>query len=245
MLPWDTEYENRFLETPEVLKLIDKAIEQKKGISLARFGIGEITYLSYETSPILVENFQRYEQYAGVTLSKEEVRARLNGALKATSLAGLISQKKLPFWAERTKQVLMGLSFSPEKVCSAWVMHDLVRRENLWSWLEGKKVVLVGRRSLEAVPVFQENGIEIIKAMNLEGFHEIDNVKSKMHHMEEEWDVVLISAGIPATVLAPEVAKLTGKVAIDFGHALDMLLDGNDYKHSKLVERWMDERNEK
>jgi hypothetical protein len=38
-------------------------------------------------------------------------------------------------------------------------------------------------------------------------------------------EIALISAGIPATILAPIISKLNQKVAIDFGHALDIILD--------------------
>ncbi|MGM0887446.1 MAG: hypothetical protein ACQEW5_10840 [Bacillota bacterium] len=40
-------FEKSVLDNMKVIKLLDQAIKQNKGFSLARFGIGEISYLSY------------------------------------------------------------------------------------------------------------------------------------------------------------------------------------------------------
>ncbi|PGZ99794.1 hypothetical protein COE51_08340 [Bacillus pseudomycoides] len=230
-------YENHMLLTHQVLKLIDLAIFQKKGLSLARFGIGEITYLTSKASTVLVQQFECYKSYAGITSSPEEIRRQLIQALKTTDIAGLISTPRLDFWGKTTKQVLQDLQFIPMKVCCAWVMHDFVGEGMFWEWIRDKKMVLVGRRSEHAKILFQRQGIQVVDTINLEGYKDLDKVQNYLAQLAD-WEIALISAGIPATILAPRVAKTTGKVAIDFGHALDILLDGKNFNHFQLVQEW-------
>ncbi|GAA3324597.1 hypothetical protein GCM10020331_053130 [Ectobacillus funiculus] len=71
---------------------------RKKGFSLARFGIGEITYLTNKASAILVQQFEHYKSYAGMTCSLDEMRRQLIQALKSTDIAGLIPASRLDFW---------------------------------------------------------------------------------------------------------------------------------------------------
>jgi hypothetical protein len=233
-------FEKYLLDNRKVIKLLDQAIKQNRGFSLARFGIGEISYLSYPANGLLVQEFKRYESYAGVSHAPEIIRRELVRSLRDTDIAGLIAPWRLDPWAKQTRTVLEQLKFMPTKACCAWIMQSLLDEGTLWPWLSNKKVFLVGRRSKEAEIVFREQGIQITGSIGLDGYDELIRVQNELQS-NQEWEIALISAGIPATILAPRIAKLTQKVAIDFGHALDMILDGKEYKHSDLVKKWNDQ----
>jgi hypothetical protein len=232
-------FEKSLLDNRKVIKLLDQAIKQNKGFSLARFGIGEISYLSYPANGLLVQEFKRYESYAGVTHAPEIIRRELVRSMQDTDIAGLIAPWRLDPWAKQTRTVLEQLKFMPTKACCAWIMQSLLDEGTLWPWLSNKKVFLVGRRSKEAEIVFREQGIQITGSIGLNGYDELIRVQNELQS-DQEWEIALISAGIPATILAPRIAKSTQKVAIDFGHALDMILDGEEYKLSDLVKKWND-----
>lgn len=236
-------FENQLLDNMKVIKLLDQAIKQKKGFSLARFGIGEISYLSWPANGLLVQEFKRYESYAGVSNSPEIIRRELIRSLRDTDIAGLIAPWRLDPWAKQTRTVLKQLKFMPSKACCAWIMQSLLDEGTLWPWLSNKRVFLVGRRSKEAEIVFKKQGVQITGSINLNGYEELNKVQNELQS-NQKWEIALISAGIPATILAPRIAKFTQKVAIDFGHALDMILDGKEYKHSDLVKKWNDQFNE-
>jgi hypothetical protein len=53
-----------------------------------------------------------------------------------------------------------------------------------------------------------------------------------------DWEIALVAAGIPATIMAPALAEKSGKVVIDFGDALDMVIDGEKFDYNKLVKDW-------
>ncbi|KOR79082.1 hypothetical protein AM232_11905 [Bacillus sp. FJAT-21352] len=239
MIDGNYHFEKSLLDNRKVIKLLDQAIKQNKGFSLARFGIGEISYLSYPANGLLVQEFKRYESYAGVTHAPEIIRRELVRSMQDTDIAGLIAPWRLDPWAKQTRTVLEQLKFMPTKACCAWIMQSLLYEGTLWPWLSNKKVFLVGRRSKEAEIVFREQGIQITGSIGLNGYDELIRVQNELQS-DQEWEIALISAGIPATILAPRIAKSTQKVAIDFGHALDMILDGEEYKLSDLVKKWND-----
>ncbi|MED4635558.1 GT-D fold domain-containing glycosyltransferase [Peribacillus frigoritolerans] len=240
MIDGNYHFEKSLLDNRKVIKLLDQAIKQNRGFSLARFGIGEISYLSYPANGLLVQEFKRYESYAGVSHAPEIIRRELVRSMQDTDIAGLIAPWRLDPWAKQTRTVLEQLKFMPTKACCAWIMQSLLDEGTLWPWLSNKKVFLVGRRSKEAEIVFREQGIQITGSIGLNGYDELIRVQNELQS-NQEWEIALISAGIPATILAPRIAKSTQKVAIDFGHALDMILDGEEYKLSELVKKWNDQ----
>jgi len=234
-------FEKSILTTKQTLTHIDLAIKEGKPLSLSRFGIGELTYLFSGKIPLLVKHFERYKDYSGITRSEETIRQELIKALKTSDLTGLPPSFRSEFWANKTQEILKELNYSPSLVCSAWVMHDAVLEGSFWPWIKGKRAVIVGRRSTEAVPLFTQNGVTVAGAIHLEGYEGIAQAHSGIAKLPE-WDIALVSAGIPATILVPRIAESTGKVAIDFGHALDMLMDGERYNHLKLVDDYNSEK---
>jgi hypothetical protein len=213
-------------------------MEAKKSFSLSRFGIGEITFLLENT--VLTEHFHRYRRYAGIIGSDKEIRKELIHALKTTDLAGLIPSWRLEFWAQMTDNMLKEIKFTPDRTCCPWIMHDLVKQGLFWPWIKDKTVVLVGRRSSQAVPIFQENEVRVAGTVLLEGYQELEKVHETLMVMDD-WDIAIVSAGIPATILVPKIARTAGKAAIDFGHALDMIIDGEKYDHLHLVQQYNDQ----
>ncbi|MFJ7928516.1 GT-D fold domain-containing glycosyltransferase [Peribacillus sp. NPDC096448] len=233
-------YEKSLLDNKKVIELLDQAIKQNKGFSLARFGIGEISYLSYPANGLFVQEFKRYVSYAGVSNAPEIIRRELVKSLRDTDIAGLIAPWRLDPRAKQTRTVLEQLKFMPSKACCAWIMQSFLDEGTSLPCLSNKKVLLVGRRSKEAEIVFKEQGEQITGSIDLNGYEELNRVQNELQS-DQEWEIALISAGIPATILAPRIAKLTQKVAIDFGHALDMIIDGKEYKLSDLVKKYNDQ----
>lgn len=242
MIKHNYHFETFLLDHSLVVNKIEKAVEQKSSFSLGRFGIGEISFLSWPTYPLLLENFKQYQSYAGITCSPEIIKNELLAAIKTVDMAGLIASWRLEDWAMATHRVIEQLKIMPKNMCCAWIMHDMVHKGTLWPLLNKKKVILVGRRSAEAVPIFKEMGVHITGSFPLNGYEELDNVFYTILN-DPNWEIALISAGIPATILAPRIAKASGRIAIDFGHALDIILDGESFNHSMLVEKWNVNRN--
>lgn len=181
-------FEKYFLENMKVIKLLDQAIKQKKGFSLARFGIGEISYLSWPANGLLVQEFKRYESYAGASLSREIMKRELVRSLRDTDIAGLIAPWRLDPWAKQTRTVIKQLKFMPSKACCAWIMQSLLDEGTLWPWLSNKRVFLVGRRSKEAEIVFKKQGVQITGNINLNGYEELNKVQNELQ-ANQDWEI--------------------------------------------------------
>ncbi|MEC0276484.1 GT-D fold domain-containing protein [Peribacillus frigoritolerans] len=129
-------FEKSLLDNRKVIKLLDQAIKQNKGFSLAHFGIGEI---SYPANGLLVQEFKRYESYAGVSHAPEIIRRELVRSMQDTDIAGWIAPWRLDPWGKQTRTVLEQLKFMPTKACCAWIMQSLLDEGTLWPWLSNKK----------------------------------------------------------------------------------------------------------
>lgn len=231
------QFEKRILKTSQVFDLIDRAVVDNKGFSLARLGIGEISYLSWPENPWLVQDFKKYERYAGVSSSSKIIKGKLVTSLKQADIVGVISPSRLEFWGKQTRRVFQQLNYIPAACCCAWIFQDCINQNDLWPWLIKRRIIVIGRRAKEARELFMTQGVEVVSTIEVNSDIEIDEVIKSVSSLGG-WDVALISAGIPGTILAPKIANSFNKVAIDFGHSLDILIEGKEFDHSKTVSDW-------
>lgn len=241
-------YEEFMINIDEVLNLIIEAIENRGPLSLGRYGHGEIAFIGESDFPEWKIGFAPHDSYAGATVSIKTIKHDLLRALETTDIVGLHSSWS-EAWedleaAKMTKLLLNQYSFKPRWICPAFITHEMIKRDEFWRILKNCKVALVGRRAAEAVPVFREKGINIVYTSELEGYEEMDRVYDDMSK-RRDWDIALLSAGIPATILVPRLAQQANKVAIDFGHALDKLVDGEDFNYEKILRDWTEGMNKR
>ena len=233
-------YEDSMLDLNDILDQILNALENCKPLSLGRYGHGEIAFLGQ------IDFHDAY--YAGATASAATVSEDLLEALKTTDIIGFhVSWSNAEddrSAAEMTKKLLLNFGLEPTNVCSAFLTYEMIKSERFWEFLRNRRVALVGRRAEEACPAFTDKGVAIVYATGFEGYEDIERVYGELSK-RADWDVALLSAGIPATILAPRLANQTKRVVIDFGHALDRLIDGDNFDYWKLVREWKERVKEK
>lgn len=233
-------YEDRMLGLNDVFMVLEDALNNQKPLSLGRYGHGEIAHLGWIHIPEWTKLFEPHSSYAGATASMAVIQKELDEAIRATDLVGLhaswgqASEDRKT--AEMTKRLFHQLDFSPKHICSAFITHDMINSERFWELIKDRKVALVGRRATEAVPYFKNKGINVTYTSVLEGMEQI----AEAHHdlASRDWEIALVAAGIPATILAPRLAKQTNRVVIDFGHALDKFIDGENFNYQKILDDW-------
>lgn len=219
----DFSYERYLLTTEEVLGCVDDAVRDGKPYSLARFGHAEIAEL--RIFPDFYTGMTYYRRYNG--LADQNIRAELIKAFTSTTTAGILPTGENASGAEYSKKAFLDLGLGFYTICSAWVTHHMTRLPYFWDWMKQYRVILAGRRAAEAAHVFRMNGVTVIDTVNLEGYEQMETAYEHLRS-NKEWQIALLAAGIPATLLAPRLANDTGKVALDFGHALDLTIDGQD-----------------
>lgn len=229
-------YERRILSLHEVLELIESALYKEQPLSISRFGHAEITSLNWPRKrKNLTEFVAKNREYLGATESPKRMRGKLLQALQTTDIVGLLSQEEHPRFAEETQYMLTRLNWEPQLICSPFFPHQCIRNKKMWELLHDFRVVLVGRRAHEAKPYFQANASQIVNTLNIEGLSQVNSTLWKLQKTQSEWDIALVSAGIPATVLCPILARSTGRIAIDFGHAMDIVIDSSSFNYNQLV----------
>lgn len=234
------EFEQRFLSLHDVLQMMKDAIHNKKPFSLARFGHAEIYYSLWPTSTAFQEGLDYCAQYNGATAEPEKIKELVIRALLSTKIVGLLSKEEHEFFHSETIRLLTSLDYEPKYVCSPFITHPMSKDMGFWNILRPLKVVLVGRRSLEAKPLFEKMGVKIVGTKQLEGINQIRSLQNELVNKKDEWDVAILAAGVPATILTNQLAKATNNVVIDFGHALDVMIDGEAFDFDKLVEEYRD-----
>src|SRR5690606_22682420 len=72
---------------------------------------------------------------------------------------------------------------------------------------------------------YNDFDINFTKLIRIDRFEEIPKVLRKMERVE--CDIVLISAGVNAVILAERLASEQGRVAVDFGKSAVFMVKGN------------------
>lgn len=230
MLPADSE----FMSLNEVLAQIKKALDERKPFSLVRVGDGENIVLAQDTAMKLEEVLQLSWAVAanngekGVTLPNLKLRDELAEAINKADIVGIPYWEKDPIIASDklkrplTEAVFSMLKIKPKKVCHTFVNRVFAQKKEFWAVLKGKRIMLVGNWAdpvkdiLKAAPY----SLNIAYTSKLSHYDQIDTVLKHVIRKKDKIDIVLISCGVNAAILAPRVAKETGKVALDFGKSL-------------------------
>ncbi|URZ09151.1 glycosyltransferase family 2 protein [Clostridium felsineum] len=228
------EYYDNYLQLDEILKQIKSSIEKKSPYSLVRFGHGEMHVVAHKIFPKHRNSiyFGYYYKYAGITDLSDDISLKLLNALKKATLVG--SEGHISYNKELFDKVIAYYNLHLPSVCSAWIAQEMIKSKKFFDLLKPLKVIIIGRRAREGAEKFKALGIDVVTTMGHEGFSEISNTIDKISNIDD-FDIALVSAGVPATIMCPDIAEKTGKIAIDFGHALDILIDGDNFDHEKKV----------
>jgi len=226
-------YETFFHSLEEVTNKIQQSLDNKKGLSLVRIGDGEAFSMGYEMVAGYQSIMQGYD-YAGVPRANPQVRHLLLKAIQEADIVGLSDDRSVPLCAPLIEKILEKHNINLDYICHArinWHLHG-GGSGPLYDLLKGKRVIIVGRLAQEAAPKMKQLGLKIVGTYPLEGINRLNSSYSRIHKDRRNFDVAIVSAGIPAVPLCVKLAKECNKVAIDFGHSInDLLQPGFNVKY--------------
>jgi hypothetical protein len=228
---------NNFHSTIEVARKIQEALNNSQGLSLVRVGDGEARAIGHD----MFNTYPSIEQldwidYAGIKLPDEIVRDMILIAIEKSDIVG--------FRPDRTRseveRILTHFNKNLTYTCSAGINWDLYNQGLLYQLMRNKRILLVGRLSELAASVLRNQGFIVNQHIVLEGFYDLNRVYYYIKNSTNNFDIALISAGIPAVVLSYWIANRLGKVAIDLGHVVNKIIDSNfgPNKHTEAVIQW-------
>lgn len=234
-------YPGRELSLDQIVKLLKKAIDKRKAFSLIRLGDGEMRALGYDIfKPLKLMSFQF--DYAGVKLPNETIRKELVQSIKEADIVGCLPPEKAGFLPE----VFRHFKIKPRFICRFsinWKLHG-DGEGPLYDLLSNQRVFLVNRHVEEAINPLKRLGVNISGYTHFEGYSDLPRVLKILEKKRETFDVLLASVGIPAIRLCPVVAKSFKKVAIDYGHVIERVMDPSfdRYKLPALKDTWREEK---
>ncbi|MHC1721999.1 MAG: GT-D fold domain-containing glycosyltransferase [Aminipila sp.] len=227
-------YYKSYLQIDEIVEQIKSCLKNEKPYSLVRLGHGEMHVVSYKICPDHNINryFDHYHQYAGITGLNDKIASDLINALKKADLVGLGNHT--PYNEELLTKIIQYYDLEFPSVCNAWICVEMINSSEFFNILRSYRVLIVGRRAAEGACKLRDLGVNITGTIGHEGFEAMPETINKIS-LIGNFDIALVSAGVPATIMCPEIAEKTGKVIIDFGHALDILIEGENFDHEKQV----------
>ncbi|MBP1990979.1 GT-D fold domain-containing protein [Paenibacillus eucommiae] len=238
----DTEKRKNWLTTLDVIDEVAKALEEKKPLSIVRVGDGEnICLTQYKVWPIRRTLSTRWAMlsrstnWKGVRLPNVQLRDQLIKSIKKADIVGIPYHKDTEILAKHrylrplTDACFKKFNINPEKVCHTFVNRHMVEHLQFWEMLKGKRVVVISRWANDFSKLlgkrYEEFDIEIVKTICIDRFQEIPKVLRAMKLVE--CDLVFISAGVNAVILAQKLAEKQGRIAIDFGKSAVFMVKGN------------------
>ena len=210
-----------------VAHLIQEAHRNQSGFALIRRGDGELLTLAQDNVLTISEVIAaggHFLPYAGVNVPDLQARDRVLSAVFAADLVGVPESQHVHFQplfqriAKYYHIPLQAILFT-----SSLVNYDLETSTNIYQELlaEGN-VVLVGNRTPELKKQLEDAGYPpVVGTVPVAGVQAVDAVLQQLSQIK--FEVAFVSAGIAATILCAEL-KRWGKIALDFGHLADLLI---------------------
>jgi hypothetical protein len=223
----------RLLGPIEVGEEMLNALHQKTPLSIIRLGDGELLTLAQDTvfSVDEVKRSGPFLPYAGVNVPDIKARDRLAHAIRLASIVG-IPKLRLPNFQQLLFPVFQAhhISYTDLRLTTSTINYELYTHGYLPKLLTGRRVLLIGNLSPGLANVFYQHGIIVTDAIApVNGVRDCERIMQQVHKSfkAKKFDLSLVSAGVAAAILVPEIANTFGVVALDFGHLADSLIRGD------------------
>jgi hypothetical protein len=205
--------------------MIMYCIDNNLPMSLVRLGDGELYILAQE----IVYSIDYIKQhvgwshstgYCGASVPSIPLRDRMIESIKNATVVGMF--KNDPF----NKEIFEKIGFYPKNICEAFENLYLPMRKDFVDIIRKYPPLLIGRKSQVYANYFKQIlNVDIPACIGIESYREIDSVIEQAMKISDQWKWCLVSAGVPAVVIAGELDYKYGKVALDFGHSADNAIE--------------------
>ncbi|WP_259392215.1 GT-D fold domain-containing glycosyltransferase [Paenibacillus thiaminolyticus] len=213
----------------EVFQELEKALQERAPCSLVRLGDGELLALAHDTvlSAELVRREGTFLEYSGMSIPDYAHRDQLAEAVRKASIIGV------PVAPEPNFQGLLfpvfqayGIQIAPRRFTLSTINYLLAEEGYLTRLIQGRRVLVIGNTAHSLAAVLADKGAVIAGAISpVKGIHDIPGVLEEA--AEHDYDLAVVAAGIPAVILVQRLAEQFCKVAIDFGHLANLIVEGN------------------
>jgi hypothetical protein len=231
------------LSEKDVLKKMHYALLGKHPFSLVRIGdgenivLGQNTFLKPQTflNTYWVKESSQKDKSKGVVLPCLKLRDQMVESISKADIVGICRHKEhelhvsSKYKRELTDKIFEHYNISPKQLCHVFVNRKMISHRIFWEIIHNYRTILISKWANEYAGYITQKYLNlkpnIIGCIDFQDYHQIPETLEKLS--QYQFDLALISTGVNAVVLAPKVAELYGKVAIDFGKTMMFTLQSN------------------
>ncbi len=213
---------NNLLSARAVAEAFRRALEAQQPLSLVSLGTGEIIFLAYPTipgfevlppSPSGIDPYRKY-------ITDPAIRNEILEEVLHADIVGMPAPLYNGNWPE-AQGFVEYYSIPTRRICDGYIGRHLHSDGGLYENLQGKRVYLIGNHVLNLQSIFAQYQIQLAGHTEVDFFADLPRVKDCVN--KAQFDLAIISAGIPSLILAPWIARTLGRCALDFGCAVHYL----------------------
>lgn len=210
-----------FTQLSEIVTRIRYSLRNKVGFSLVRIGDAENQVMAqgviYNEKEIERIWWAKDYEWTGITLPNYEARNELIKSVSEADMVGVLHQSDLYIYKPLSEQIFTICNIKPKQICYGFINIYFPKSKDFVNLLRIYKVLLIGKEASNFAQILKSYyNIDAVGVISIYKYEEITEVVKLAQ--EIDYDIVLISAGSNAVILATTLAK-TGKVAIDIGRA--------------------------
>jgi hypothetical protein len=232
----------------EVLKKIKNALKNKKPFSLIRIGDGENIVLSQgkfmTDEDILNCHWVKRSESGkgrGVTLPNMGLCDQIISLIPKANIVGICRKDNDEIKAnsmykrELTNQIFDFYNLNPSNLCYVFANRKMVSHHLFWELIHQYRTLLISQWSEQYMKIICKKYSKLKpKIVGCINFTHYDQIPETLEQVSKyEFDLALVSTGVNSLILAPKIAELYGKVAIDFGKTMMFTVH-----RSKLIKPW-------
>ncbi|MGO4110013.1 GT-D fold domain-containing glycosyltransferase [Paenibacillus sp. YAF4_2] len=220
----------KHLTWQQVLKKVKYALDHRKPFSLVRIGDGENICLAQNSvwpiRDVLKEPWTIKANHGKKSVHLPNIRLRneLVQGIRNANVVGILllndNRIQAPKRLKRilTNKIFAHFNLSPRFTCDACINRYIPKYKAFWDVLKNRRVLLISQHANEMKQVLvNKYSLNVTGTILISDYKQTSRILKKVEMLKNKFDLVLISAGVNAVILAPEIARRTGKVAIDFG----------------------------
>ncbi|AOY76992.1 GT-D fold domain-containing glycosyltransferase [Clostridium formicaceticum] len=222
--------EESLLSADEVIEKMYTAYRNKQGLSIVRLGDGEALALAQEVVLRCDEIKKRkWLPYAGLTVPDLKARDELVASVKKADIVG-VAMNELPDFTPLLIKVFEAhqINTNQKVLTNACINYFLMEKQRLKKFLlqsPKPRVFLIGNKVDRLVPYLTREGIRVVGLLRaVRGLKDCSKIVKLTSLYRNRFDIVLVSAGIPAVIISERIAKEYSTITLDFGHAADLII---------------------
>lgn len=216
------------IRTEEVINIISNSVKNKLPLSLIRIGDGELSVMSQNivlpTEYLTKSAAWNSTDYCGVSLKQDlenhyYMRDKCIEAVKEADLVGVFAN------GDFTNRVFSAIAYKPKKTFYAFANIYFCFIKEFIDLMISNPPLLIGKQAVDFAN-YLEKVLKIKVAGTYTDISSPDDIEKTIDYMRNsKHDWSLVSAGVNANIIAPIMAKEYGKVCIDYGHGMDVLMN--------------------